>query len=235
MPAIERVRQLKGMLLDLLFPPRCVGCGREGSFLCITCYDALPCLAAPLCELCGLPLKGGGLCPACARESQAVDRIRSPLLYQGLAREVVHSLKYRNLRSLAAPLGQLLAEYLVQQALPGDVLVPVPLHPSRLRQRGYNQATLLARELGERSGLPVVDDCLVRLTNAPAQARSSSATERQRNVKDAFACRDNTLRGRQVLLIDDVCTTGATLNECALALKAKGAAVVSGLTLAREV
>jgi ComF family protein len=150
-------------------------------------------------------------------------------------RQAIHQLKYRNLRALAVTLSQLLRDYLVANPIPAEALVPVPLHPKRLRERGYNQSNLLARELGKLTGLAVVDDCLIRQRAAPPQARSASVEERRRNVAEAFICRDHQLRERQVLLIDDVATSGATLDACAAAVKASGAASVWGLALAREI
>ena len=112
--------------------------------------------------------------------------------------------------------------------------MPVPIHRKRWRERGYNQSALLAHELGRLSGLPVVENCLVRHSYTPPQARSASVIERQKNVTDAFTCLDRRLQGKRVLLIDDVSTSGATLNTCARALKTAGAATVWGLTLALE-
>ncbi len=113
--------------------------------------------------------------------------------------------------------------------------MPVPLHRKRLRERGYNQSSLLARKLGKLTNLPVVDDYLIRQRYASPQARTATVDERHTNVADAFACRDQRLRDRQVLLIDDVATSGATLNACAAALKAAGAESVWALVLAREI
>ena len=150
-------------------------------------------------------------------------------------REAIHQLKYRNLRALAVPLAKLLQDYLITDPMPAEVLVPVPLHQKRLRERGYNQSSLLARQLGKLANLPVVDDCLIRQRHAPPQARTSTVEERQSNVTDAFACRNHRLRDKQVLLIDDVSTSGATLDACAAALKAAGATSVWGLVMAREI
>jgi len=133
------------------------------------------------------------------------------------------------------PLAGLLQDYLATNAVPGEFLIPVPLHQKRLRERGYNQSSLLAQELGKLINLPVADNCLIRQKHAPPQARSSSVDDRRSNVADAFACRDQRLKDKQVLLIDDVSTSGATLDACAGALKAAGATSVWGLVLAREI
>jgi len=150
-------------------------------------------------------------------------------------RQAIHELKYRNLRALAQPLARLLRDYLADNPLPADVLVPVPLHSKRLSKRGYNQSHRLARELGKRMNVPVVDDCLFRQRHTSPQTRTSSAEERQRNIASAFACHTDNLRDKRVLLIDDVATSGATLDACAAALKAAGASSVWGLVLAREI
>jgi ComF family protein len=125
-------------------------------------------------------------------------------------------------------------DYYKGNPVPGDCLVPVPVHANRLRERGYNQSALLARGLGRLSSLPVVADSLIRRRYTPPQARSSGIKERHNNVSDAFACRDGGLRGKGVILIDDVSTSGATLNACAVALKAAGALTVWGLVIALE-
>jgi ComF family protein len=127
-----------------------------------------------------------------------------------------------------------LNDYLNINPLPGDVLVPIPVHKSRLKERGYNQSSLLAGELGKLRHIPVTTDCLVRKTHSSPQARTATAAERKENVINAFACADSRLAGKQVILIDDVSTSGATLNAGARALKASGVKTVWGLTLALE-
>ncbi|MBI2860008.1 MAG: ComF family protein [Chloroflexi bacterium] len=222
------------MLLDFFFPEWCVGCGRGGGFLCNRCQQHLPRIASPVCIRCGRPQPGGTACIDCMEDHVAIDGIRSPLKFEGSVRQAIHHLKYRNLRALAAPLAGLLHEYLLTQAVPADVLAPVPLHPKRLRERGYNQSELLARELGKLTGLPVVSDCLVRRRQTLPQARTPAREQRLANVADAFACRRD-VKGLRVLLIDDVCTSGATFSACAAPLKASGAISVWGLAAAREI
>ena len=135
---------------------------------------------------------------------------------------------------MSLTLGQLLAEYLYSEQLPVDVIIPVPLHPKRLRDRGYNQATLIAVEISKNRGLPMLEDALLRLRNTTAQAQTVNAAERRNNMRDAFVC-PHSLKGTRILLIDDVCTTGSTLNACASALKTAGVKSVWGLTVARDV
>ncbi len=150
-------------------------------------------------------------------------------------RQAIHQLKYHNLRAISSCLAQLLADYLYSNPLPGEAIIPVPLHSKRLRERGYNQSGLLARELGKFTNLPVIQDCLIRIKEAKPQVRASSAQERLKNVAGAFLCENNGVDSKQIILIDDVCTSGATLESCASALKDKGATSVWGLTLAREI
>jgi competence protein ComFC len=232
---LPQVAKLKGRIVDFLFPRWCVGCGREGEFICPSCRRSLPRVMPPLCPRCGKPRPSGTLCPTCVSWQAEIDGIRSPFRFDGVMRQAIHQLKYRNLRALAEPLAKLLNDYLATNPIPGEVLVPVPLHQKRLRERGYNQSRLLAKELGKLTNLPVVDDCLIRQRHAPPQARSSTVEERRSNVAGAFVCRDHRLQNKQVLLIDDVSTSGATLDAGATALKATGATSVWGLVLAREI
>ena len=147
--------------------------------------------------------------------------------------QAVYALKYRNLRALAPVLGGLMASEVQNARLDVELLVPVPLHPRRLRERGYNQAELLAQQMGRRLGVPVAVRGLVRVRHTPAQARTENRETRRANVAAAFRARDS-FDGRRVLLVDDVCTTGATLEACAAALREAGAHEVWGVTLARE-
>lgn len=164
-----------------------------------------------------------------------IDGIRSPFRFDDVIRKAIHELKYRNIKAISSCLAELLADYFRTKPLAGDVLVCVPLHPRRLRERGYNQSSLLVKDLGKRIDLPVILDCLIRVKQAPPQVRASDVEERRRNVADAFECCDEKLAGKQIILIDDVCTSGATLESCAAVLKSKGSVSVWGLTLAREI
>jgi ComF family protein len=231
---LPRITVLKRVALDLLFPRWCIGCGREGDYICPDCRQHLPVITPPVCPVCGRPQSQGVLCSDCRDAPGRIDGIRAPFVFDGVIRQAVHELKYRNLRALAPLLAGWLYDYLVANPLPADVLLPVPLHRKRLRDRGYNQSALLAGELGRRSGLPVLSDGLLRRRYAAPQARSAGIEERQNNVAAAFMCPGGRFRGRQVLLIDDVSTSGATLNACAGVLKDAGAATVWGLVIALE-
>ena len=151
-------------------------------------------------------------------------------------REAIHQLKYRNLRALAEVLGHFLSDYDSAHPQPVDIITAVPLHPRRLRERGYNQSALLAKELGKLTGRAVRDDILERRRDTGPQALTASAALRRRNVRGVFRCRDGAgLEGRNVLLIDDVVTSGATRNDCGRALAKAGAANVRGLALAMDI
>jgi ComF family protein len=161
-----------------------------------------------------------------------IESIRAVALFDGPLRHAIHALKYRRLSALAEPLGDLLADFWIQAPERADAVVPVPLHAARQRERGYNQAALLAHRVGRRAGAPVHPNALRRV-RATAVQMSLNASDRKTNVAGAFECADQAMRGKQVLLIDDVCTTGATLDACAVALRSAGAASVRGLALAR--
>jgi competence protein ComFC len=227
--------QLQEKLVDFFFPRRCVGCGESGHFLCSRCQQKLPWLLRPFCKKCGKPESSGGLCPACWGHETEIDGIRSVFRFEGVVRRAIHELKYRNLKAISGCLAVLMANYLKDNEVYGEVLVPVPMHPRRLRERGYNQSSLLASELGKLIVMPVFDDSLRRLKDSLPQARTTTVEERRRNVAKAFACQDDKLGGRRVILVDDVCTSGATLEACAKAIKVAGAVSVWGLTLAREI
>ena len=220
-------------LLELFFPDRCVSCGQTGCLFCNECRRKVEFVLPPLCPLCGHPSTHDRLCRRCQESPPAVDGIRSAVFFEGPLRQAVHALKYRGLRSLAAPLADLMITHWQREPLPADVIVPVPLHRRRERERGYNQAALLARPLGAEIGLPMREDWLVR-TRATFPQIELDASERKENVANAFQCRkSDAVVGRRVLLIDDVCTTGATLESCGLVLRQAGAQSVWAFTLAR--
>ena len=218
--------------LDLLFPIPCAGCGREGKIICQDCASELAKLTSPYCAKCASP-DTLSPCGWCRESPPDVDGIRAPFLMEGTLKHAIHSFKYRGVRAAAPELGRLLAGYLAERPVPGDVLIPVPLHPRRLRNRGYNQSALLARELAKSTGLALAPNVLRRLTDSPPQVDAAFRSQRRTNVKESFQCTVE-VTSQKVILVDDVATTGSTLSACAASLKAAGADSVWGLVLARE-
>ena len=222
--------------LDMVLPIHCLGCGRQGDIICSACVPVLAPLDSPFCDICAAP-GVVGLCRNCRDQQRTasihLSGIRSPYLMEGLLREAIHCFKYRNYRVAAPCFGRMMANYLADNPLPGNVLVPVPLHSRKLRERGYNQAELLAAEIGKITGLPVEKGLLARTRNTAPQVRTADANLRRANTAGAFACQQN-LAGAACILVDDVCTTGSTLDACAEALAKAGATQVWAFTLARE-
>lgn len=225
-------RDLRDQFLNLLFPPRCVGCRRVGVWLCDDCLAQVPRVEPPFCLRCGDKVAAGQLCARCRVSPLQIERIRSVVYFEGVVREALHRLKYRGHAALAEPLGATMAARWAQEPASVDVVVPVPLHADRLRERGYNQAGLLAQAMARRAGLLFDERTLIRHRHTAAQV-DLDAQQRKRNVRGAFRCVGPALAGKRVLLIDDVCTTGATLEACAVGLRAGGARSVQALTLAR--
>lgn len=228
-------------VLALVFPTSCAACRapmenpRSGP-LCDGCWAALPRHPGGVCP-CGVPLVSphADACGRCRRGLSPFERGASLGPYDGALRIVIHELKYRGRRRAAAQLAHRLdGEARVRDVLGGaDVLVPVPLHPRRLRERGFNQAELLAAELGRRAALPVAAATLVRRTDTASQAGLTAARRRE-NVAGAFSVRHRSrVAGRVVVLVDDVYTTGATARACARTLRDAGATEVRLLTVAR--
>ncbi|MDR1684666.1 MAG: ComF family protein [Elusimicrobiota bacterium] len=234
----------KDRLLHLLFPRTCFHCRvdmarGDKNLLCPACLKELKFITGLVCRRCGLPLKdGGALCFACRKRRSKRFKcsfIRSGLEFTPVSRSLVHAFKYEKYIHIASFFAPLL--YKTWQNNPeffeADLLVPVPIHKSRLRSRGFNQALLLARGLSGLCGVPVAD-VLARC----AKTKSQTALGRQAraaNVKGAFVCLDKAaVKGRAVVLIDDVCTTSATMEECAIVLKSAGAREVLGISALRE-
>jgi ComF family protein len=194
----------------------------------------LPKITSPICPRCGVPKDPGAVCTDCSN-LKAIDGIRSPFEFEGVIRGAIYQLKYDYIRALAVPLGRLLCDFFLSNPIEGEVLVPVPVHKRRLKERGYNQSALLAGELSRLLNLPLMTDSLVRVRHTRPQVRTAGGAERFDNVDGAFKCLGNGLEHRKIVLVDDVSTSGATLDACAQAIKAAGAASVWGLTLAREI
>ena len=213
-------------LLDTLLPPSCPGCGTEGAIICERCRKSLTRRQE---EPAGVPI---GL-PS--KQPAGIVQLEWCAAYNGPARACLHALKYDGERRLVAPLSEIMAQRWTRAGIGGDVLVPVPVHAARRRQRGFDQAELLARAIGLRLGLPVVP--AVRRAAKTTAQHALDRRARAANVGHAFAADAASVaavRGKWIVLIDDLTTTGATLAGCASVLYESGAAAVSALALARE-
>lgn len=230
-------------LMDIVFPRFCAGCGHEiggvSGYLCWDCQTRFEWIHPPFCEICGDPLEGDVpmpvVCAGCRQGLPAFERARSVARFRGVLRELLHDFKYRGATWLSGDLvGLLRTCYEIYFARAGfDTVTYVPLYPARERERSYNQALLLAQGLaGTCPGL-ALRACLRRIRPTRSQTNLTAA-ERLANVKDMFAIRSSRdTQGKRILLIDDVMTTGATVNECALTLKEAGASLIGVLTVGR--
>ncbi len=242
MPLLYGLRRELAGLFELFFPPACPLCGvlleRDGTPLfCSACLAGMKPVLSPRCPRCLLPYPGANghdhLCQDCLLDPPPFAAVTSVALYEDSLRQAVQRFKYRGAFSLDRSLGGLLADALETDPASGrsDLLVPVPLHVSRLRRRGYNQSLLLARVLGRRWRVPVHSRLLVR-TRPTIPQQGLKAAERRRNLKGAFRVR-KPLDGEAVLLVDDVMTTGATARECSRVLLEAGAGRVEVAVLGR--
>lgn len=221
------------LLESLLFPPRCVACRQGGERLCAGCLAAIRTFPLPRCPRCDLPYQGAGPCPRCRRGAYpGLDGLRALGPHEGTLRRAIHALKYEGQQALAVPLAQrLAAHWQAAPPTPLDGILAIPLHPERERERGYNQADLLACRLAHALALPYEPAWLWRSQATRSQV-SLGRHERQRNLAGAFDAAAE-VAGGNWLLVDDVCTTGATLEAAAHALRNQGAHTIWALTLAR--
>jgi ComF family protein len=217
--------------VQLLLPQSCLLCGAASGrgTLCPACHAELPRLPPERCAICALPLSGGGTCGACITRLPHFDGVTAAFTYGFPVDALVQALKYGNSLPIADVLGEALATAAAGEA--PDCLVPMPLSVKRLRRRGFNQALEIARGVSARTGIPVVCDLCHKAVDTPPQA-GLPWKERARNVRGAFAC-NGEVGAARIAVIDDVMTTGATLNELARCLKRAGAADVRGWIVAR--
>ena len=243
-PLRARFTAVATRLLDVVLPPCCLGCQApvaEQGGLCVACWRAIRFIAEPCCRICGYPFPHevgeGAVCGACAREAPRFDRARAVVVYDDASRPLLLGFKHGDRTDAARTYGDWLARVGGEVLSAADLIAPVPLHRRRLWLRRYSQSALLALALGRRSGVEVAPD-LLRRRKATRVQQGLNPRERRLNVRGAFAVpsrHGDRVRGRSVVLIDDVLTTGATVNACARALRRAGAARIEVLTLARVV
>lgn len=221
-------------MLDWIFPPACGGCQANGVRWCASCQQKVSLISGPICPCCGDPQADGKLCPACRQSPPGYDRLRSFAAFTGPLREALHRLKYRRDIGLAEALSKHLIELYNLENWTVNLVVPVPLGRQRMRQRGYNQSVLLGMPLAYAIQVPFSSTVLFKNRETRTQV-GLSANQRAENVAGAFTCKPNRVRGKSVLVVDDVTTTGSTISACAQALREAGASAVYGLTLARAV
>ncbi len=207
---------MKKFILDLLFPIHCLGCSKEGEFFCPDCCQKIPLNQKPL------------------RKNLIVAAdYKNPLV-----RELIHQFKYNFIKDLAQPLGQIMSSRLraVLTISENTFLIPVPLHPKRLRWRGFNQTDLLSQEISQQLNIPAINNLLIRKKYALPQVKIANARQRKQNIKDAFQINSDfiqNLKDKTIILIDDISTTGATLEQCSQALKPLKPKEIWKLVLAR--
>jgi ComF family protein len=228
--SITYFRAIAEFAIDLIYPKRCAGCARRGTWLCDDCDEDLPRFSSPWCDRCGVP--GTYSRCKCSSTPDNLEQLRSVGPFDGWLRGAIVQFKYHGEWARAAHLGGSLTTA-VARLHHVDALIPVPLHPARLRQRGFNQSLLLAQHAGEQLGVDI-KEALVRTRRTNAQV-GLGAEARMTNVAGAFAVHPSIpVAGLSIALIDDVVTTGSTLSACAEALISAGAASVKAASLARE-
>lgn len=230
-------------VLNLFFPPQCLVCDAlvpTHGTLCTECWNDVPFISAPICACCGLPLEfavdENTLCGECLREHPPYSRARAAFVYNEHSRNLILKLKYQDDTYLAPTFGRWLKGAGEELIAASDLIIPVPLYYWRMVSRRYNQSLLLARILARHTGLPLLPDGLKRI-RATAQQTGLTRAQREKNVKGAFIVPDahrNAIKGKSILLVDDVMTTGATLGACTKVLLKADAAQVNVLTLARR-
>jgi ComF family protein len=226
---------LKEFILNLAFPRKCVGCGQEGAWICEKCEKKIVTVKSPTCPICNKLTKNGHFCSRHRKDKALTGIIVAAYYREGPLKEAIHFFKYRYIREIADLLADLVIERLKLGFPYGDlVIIAAPLHRSREAMRGYNQAELLAKRVSKDYDIELVSDAVRRVMNNRPQVEMTGE-ERRKNIKGVFAMGlgIERVKNKTVLIVDDITTTGATLNEIALVLKKAGAKHVWGLVVAK--
>jgi ComF family protein len=231
---ITALREFTSNAINLVFPPSCVHCSREGSLLCHICIAESTPLLQNVCRKCAEPLAKAGTCVRCREEKSPIDRLYGSFLYESPVGSAIKALKFDDVRSLGNVLGAMFDIEAFSRS-DAELIVPVPLHKSRLRSRGFNQSAVLGRRLADRMYIDFNDDALVRTGERITQSEQPTAVARERAMSGAFAVKSSSIDAvvdKRILLVDDVFTTGSTVKVCASVLKSAGASWVGVATLA---
>jgi len=239
----QRAGKIWSFFVDLLFPIECLDCGREGEWLCAGCFLKIKIVDRQVCQGCGRFGLNGAVCSHC-KPDWALDRVLAALDYDRMIpAKLIKTLKYGFVKDVSLVLAKIFLKFYHSSKLQGLVpdfggrriiFIPVPLHPKRLRWRGFNQSELIARPIAQALGGELLNGVLIRAKNVLPQTKFKGA-ERLKNIEGCFKFigEANQIKGKIVILVDDVITTGATMNECAKALKLAGAKKVWGFAIAR--
>lgn len=232
------LKQIKNFALDVLFPIECLSCGEEGSFLCQHCFEDLELNKKQDCPKCHKETKLGNFCKECANTSRLNGIIVSASYENDLLQKAIHSLKYKYIEDLAKPLAKILISglenTLFKEKIDNEYLIlPIPLHKKKQRERGFNQAKLLSLEVAKYFRLTCLNNVISRIKKTKSQM-SLNPIYRRKNIKGAFVCdKPELIKNKKIILVDDVCTTSSTLEECAKAFYDFKPREIWGLVLAR--
>ena len=224
---------IKTVIIALLFPRRCLGCGQKGQYFCFNCQGKIRPVKHQICPVCQKPTSDGQTHPRC-QTKHSLDGLTTIFTYQGPIKRAIGQLKYRFITDLADELIKFSVRHL-RNKHPHSILLPIPLHPRRQRWRGFNQSEILGKKLGKKVGWKVGTNLLFRHQDKPPQMKLKGQ-ERKENIRGVFKLKPNfspNLKSKKILVFDDVWTTGSTLREAGRTLKKDGFKKVWGLTLAR--
>lgn len=245
---LDMFRQLKKLFLDTIFPIFCLGCGKEGYHLCNDCLDSIKVNEYPICPICGRRLIDLKPCSLCAKKTHLNGLMVANLDNNKLLRQAIYGYKYKFIKELSEPLTNLLIHHLRKSFVHQDfqqlsgfddtIIIPVPLHSHRLNWRGFNQSQLMAENIVKQMIFSDGSTILLRQKNNQPQKNVPTKKERQTNIENAFAInlvsKDiNTIRGKTIILVDDICTSGSTLEECAKVLRQLKPKSIWGLVLTK--
>ena len=239
LPLKALIHKIAGQIIDLVLPQSCIGCKTPGVALCGACKETASARSL-CCVLCNFRNKTGAICRECRPKNSMLSHVVSVGLYDGTLKQAIRALKYRGRKTLAKPLGELLAQQFIEwnsgkENVHSYTAVPIPLHPTKEQTRGFNQAALLGKNFAEITGISVAADILKKIKDTAPQARTLVRALRIQNTQGVFAADPAALaphRDKTIILIDDVATTGATLHDASRALSDAGATRIIGLVVA---